>query len=125
MKVSKILLIGIYLTIRKSLNKRSILCYQNLKTVRLNNRTGYVGLPLALEIAKQRSCLLTKNKLERFVFGFDIDKSRVNELSRGIDRNKIFSKEQLKEVKQQNLLVIKIFLRMLMYYYNCAYSNNR
>ena len=61
---------------------------------------GYVGLPLALEIAKQRSCLLTKNKLERFVFGFDIDKSRVNELSRGIDRNKIFSKEQLKEVKQ-------------------------
>ena len=61
---------------------------------------GYVGLPLSLEIAKQRTCLLTKNKLERFVFGFDIDKSRVNELSRGIDRNKIFSKEQIKEVKQ-------------------------
>ena len=55
---------------------------------------GYVGLPLALEIAKQRSCLLTKNKLERFVFGFDINKSRVDELSRGIDRNKIFSKHR-------------------------------
>ena len=61
---------------------------------------GYVGLPLALEIAKQRTCLLTKNKLERFVFGFDINKSRVDELSRGIDRNKIFSKEQIKKVKR-------------------------
>jgi len=61
---------------------------------------GYVGLPLSLEIAKQRTCLLTKNKLARFVFGFDIDKSRVEELSRGIDRNKIFSKEQIKKVKQ-------------------------
>ena len=37
---------------------------------------GYVGLPLALEIAKQKTCLLTKGKLERTVFGYDIDKNR-------------------------------------------------
>ena len=33
---------------------------------------GYVGLPLAIEIAKQKTCLLTKGKLERTVFGYDI-----------------------------------------------------
>ena len=72
---------------------------------------GYVGLPLALEIAKQRKCLLTKNKLERFVFGFDINKSRVDELSRGIDRNKIFSKEQIKKIKKIKFISDKNLLK--------------
>ena len=72
---------------------------------------GYVGLPLALEIAKQRKCLLTKNKLERFVFGFDINKSRVDELSSGIDRNKIFSKEQIKKVKKIKFISDKNLLK--------------
>ena len=55
---------------------------------------GYVGLPLALEIAKQRTCLLTKGKLERTVFGYDIDKNRIDELSKGIDRKRYFLKNK-------------------------------
>ena len=58
---------------------------------------GYVGLPLALKIASQKKCLLTKNKLERIVYGFDINQNRIKELSRGIDRNKIYSQEQIKK----------------------------
>ena len=37
---------------------------------------GYVGLPLAIEIAKKKTCLVTKNKLERYVFGYDTNKKR-------------------------------------------------
>ena len=72
---------------------------------------GYVGLPLAIKIAKQRKCLLTKNKLERFVFGYDINKSRIDELSRGIDRNKIFSKEQIKKIKKIKFITDKKLLK--------------
>ena len=72
---------------------------------------GYVGLPLAIEIAKQRKCLLTKNKLERFVFGYDINERRIDELSRGIDRNKIFSKEQIKKVKKIKFISDKNLLK--------------
>ena len=72
---------------------------------------GYVGLPLALEIAKQRTCLLTKGKLERTVFGYDIDKNRIDELSKGIDRKKIFSEEQINEVKKIKFVSDKNLLK--------------
>ncbi len=72
---------------------------------------GYVGLPLALEIAKKKTCLLTKNKLERLVYGFDINQIRIEELSRGIDRNKIFSKEQIKKVKKIKFISDKNLLK--------------
>ena len=52
---------------------------------------GYVGLPLTLEIGHKTTCLLTKQKLNRSVFGFDINKKRIEELERGFDRNRIFS----------------------------------
>ena len=58
---------------------------------------GYVGLPLTLEIGHKTTCLLTKQKLNRSVFGFDINKKRIEELEKGYDRNKIFSKEQIKK----------------------------
>ena len=74
---------------------------------------GYVGLPLALEIAKKKTCLLTKNKLERVVYGYDINQKRVEELSKGIDRNKIFSKEQIKEVKKIRFVSDKNLLKNL------------
>ncbi len=45
---------------------------------------GYVGLPLATEFAKKYE-----------VVGYDIDKSRVNELEKGIDRTKEVSKKNL------------------------------
>ena len=43
---------------------------------------GYVGLPLATEFAKKYK-----------VIGFDVDKKRVSELKRGIDRTKEVSKK--------------------------------
>ncbi|OUU27997.1 MAG: hypothetical protein CBB97_05290 [Candidatus Endolissoclinum sp. TMED37] len=44
---------------------------------------GYVGLPLAAEFAKKYK-----------VVGFDIDKSRIKELKKGIDRTKEISKKE-------------------------------
>ena len=44
---------------------------------------GYVGLPLTLQIGQITACLLTKQKLQRLVFGFDINKKRIEELGKG------------------------------------------
>ena len=74
---------------------------------------GYVGLPIALEIAKKKKCLLTKSKLDRTVYGYDINNNRIEELSKGIDRNKIFSKEQIKEVKNIGFVSDKNLLKNL------------
>ena len=52
---------------------------------------GYVGLPLALEFAKNRK-----------VIGFDIKKKRIEELNSGIDKNLESSKEELQNSKQLN-----------------------
>ena len=60
---------------------------------------GYVGFPLALKIANQKTSLVTKKKIQRKVIGYDIDKRRISELSRGIDNKNIFSKEFIKETK--------------------------
>ena len=60
---------------------------------------GYVGLPLMLEIGKKNTCLLTKKKLKRYVFGFDINVKRIEELEKGFDRNRIYSREQIKKAK--------------------------
>ena len=49
---------------------------------------GYVGLPLAVEFAKQRS-----------VIGFDIDKKRISALSQGIDVTKETSVAELNSAK--------------------------
>ena len=50
---------------------------------------GYVGLPLALEFSKKKT-----------VIGFDINKSRVNELKSGIDKNLEFNKKELQKTQQ-------------------------
>ena len=47
---------------------------------------GYVGLPLAVELAKKQKCFLTGENLSRKVIGFDIDKKRIQELRNGFDR---------------------------------------
>ena len=60
---------------------------------------GYVGLPLALEIAKNKKCLLTNNKLKRKVFAYDYNPIRVNELKEGIDRNKVFNKKNIQKIQ--------------------------
>tara|TARA_X000000950_G_scaffold41957_1_gene46116 strand:+ start:3155 stop:4546 length:1392 start_codon:yes stop_codon:yes gene_type:complete len=47
---------------------------------------GYVGLPLAVEIAKKQKSHLSGEKLERKVIGFDINNKRIEELKNGYDR---------------------------------------
>ena len=49
---------------------------------------GYVGLPLAIQIAKTRLCKYTGEKLSRRVIGFDISEKRLNELKSGLDVTK-------------------------------------
>ena len=60
---------------------------------------GYVGLPLAIAIANQKRCILSNKKLQRKVIGFDLDISRINELKKGFDRNKISSKNTKKHLE--------------------------
>ena len=52
---------------------------------------GYVGLPLALEFAKNRK-----------VICFDIKKKRIEELNSGIDKNLEFNKEEIENTKNLN-----------------------
>jgi UDP-N-acetyl-D-galactosamine dehydrogenase len=57
---------------------------------------GYVGLPLAVEFAKQF-----------FVVGFDINKRRINELNSGIDKTLEVDNEDLKSVLTMDLNATK------------------
>ena len=40
---------------------------------------GYVGLPLAIELARIKKCCKTKRGLYRNIVGFDLNKKRINE----------------------------------------------
>ena len=60
---------------------------------------GYVGLPLAVAIAKRRDCHLTKRLLRREVIGYDINELRINELLKGLDSNNIIKSKDLKKIK--------------------------
>ena len=42
---------------------------------------GYVGLPLAIEFAKTKVCKRTGENLDRQIFGFDINKNRIEQLN--------------------------------------------
>ncbi|WP_020169120.1 nucleotide sugar dehydrogenase [Candidatus Pelagibacter communis] len=55
---------------------------------------GYVGLPLAIEFCKKKFD----------VFGFDIDKKKINELRNGIDRTHEVKKSELKNLKKIKLV---------------------
>ena len=56
---------------------------------------GYVGLPLAVELARPQECLRTGVLLHRRVIGFDINIRRLEELRQGIDRTNETSAEEL------------------------------
>ena len=60
---------------------------------------GYVGLPLAVEFAKNQTCCRTGNKLSRNVIGFDVNQSRVHELTNGYDRTRELTCEDLAAAK--------------------------
>tara|TARA_B100000212_G_scaffold325210_1_gene286694 strand:- start:3416 stop:4771 length:1356 start_codon:yes stop_codon:yes gene_type:complete len=57
---------------------------------------GYVGLPLAVEIAECRTCLLTKKILNRKVVGFDLNLERIQNLKEGYDYTNELTREKLK-----------------------------
>ncbi|MDA7677017.1 nucleotide sugar dehydrogenase [bacterium] len=46
---------------------------------------GYVGLPLAIEFAKNKSTSKNKATISRQIIGFDINDTRLNQLNSGID----------------------------------------
>ena len=101
--------------INKYLNKSKLPNLDNCKVAILG--LGYVGLPLAIAIAKKKNCLLTKNKLRRKVIAYDINKERVRDLKRGFDKNNIFSKKILINTKSlkftsdiSSLLDIDVFI---------------
>ena len=56
---------------------------------------GYVGLPLAVEFGSATICKRTGSRLHRRVIGFDINKTRLEELKKGFDRTNETSSEQL------------------------------
>ncbi len=56
---------------------------------------GYVGLPLAVEFAKQQLCRRTQKRLNRRVIGFDINQQRLSELCAGHDRTNETSHDEL------------------------------
>ena len=60
---------------------------------------GYVGLPLAVQIANCKKCFLTKEKLNREVIGFDLNRMRIENLKKGYD----YTNELSTEVLSSNL----------------------
>ncbi len=64
---------------------------------------GYVGLPLAVEFAKENKCNITGKKLNRKVIGFDINIKRLQELRDGFDKTNEISKETLLNIKFHDL----------------------
>ena len=78
---------------------------------------GYVGLPLAVQIAKVKKNIVKDNILNRKVIGFDINPTRVNELKNAYDRTKevsffdLSSHENLDfSSNQDDLLLADIFI---------------
>ena len=59
---------------------------------------GYVGLPLALEFAKTKTCLRTNALLKRKVIGFDLNNERIKDLRNGIDATRETEEDDLKEL---------------------------
>ena len=64
---------------------------------------GYVGLPLAIEIVKNKPCVREGNKCSRKVIGFDINQERLEQLSKNIDMTNELNDEETKLINQINL----------------------
>ena len=57
---------------------------------------GYVGLPLAVELAKRQACARTGSQLCRRVIGFDINTKRLEELRAGHDKTNEITADELR-----------------------------
>ena len=60
---------------------------------------GYVGLPLALEFARRKSCNITGKSLNRKIIGFDSNNLRIRELLSNHDRTGETNPDELANVK--------------------------
>lgn len=63
---------------------------------------GYVGLPLAVELSQRQTCSLTNTKLRRHVIAFDINTTRLEELSSGFDRTNEIQSDTLNSLQSLN-----------------------
>ena len=63
---------------------------------------GYVGFPLAMHFSRNQKCLVTNQKLDRKIFGYDISKKRIDELKIGIDSTGEINKEEILDNKFLN-----------------------
>jgi len=61
---------------------------------------GYVGLPLAVEFAKDQACVRTGAALRRRVIGFDVNFHRLEELRQGHDRTNETSAKELQAAER-------------------------
>ena len=60
---------------------------------------GYVGLPLAVAFAKNRTCAFSKNPLNRNVVGFDVNEKRIDELNKNFDKTNEISRDDFEKCK--------------------------
>ena len=78
---------------------------KNLEMPNIYNSTvgiiglGYVGLPLAVEIALNKKCKFTGLNIKRKVIGYDINKSRILELQENFDITNEVSNVRLQKAK--------------------------
>ena len=63
---------------------------------------GYVGLPLAIQMSKTKNCLVTGNKRNHTIIGFDTNVERIKELKNGIDKTNEVTSEEL--IKAKNFI---------------------
>ena len=78
---------------------------------------GYVGLPLAIELASKKDAVKNKKTLPRKIICFDINNSRINELKRNFDKTNEVSEDDLKNAeniiftnKVENLDLAEVFI---------------
>ena len=74
---------------------------------------GYVGLPLAVQIAKTRKSFKNKLNLKRKVIGFDINFSRIKNLKRGIDSTLEVKEKELLKVQEKKYLELTTSLNQI------------
>ena len=60
---------------------------------------GYVGLPLAVELSQRQTCSITNTNLRRHVIAFDINPTRLEELSSGFDRTNEIQSDTLNSLQ--------------------------
>ena len=60
---------------------------------------GYVGLPVAIEFAKQKTSFRDNKKLNHKIIGFDINKNRINDLKKGLDKTCEINEKEILNLK--------------------------